>query len=64
MKALSLLFMVIAGLSLLMTMILGIADRVFPLGKIPAHSFLQLTVVCLLFSIALSIFKNDNKHTA
>ena len=64
MKALSLLFMFIAGLSLLMTMVLGVLNTAFPLGKIPAHSFLQLTTVCLLFSIALSIFKNNNKHIA
>ncbi|MFH0888822.1 MAG: hypothetical protein V1871_06400 [Planctomycetota bacterium] len=63
MKIVSLFFMVIAGLSLLITMVLGIFDWVFPLGKIPAHSFLQLTIVCLLFSIALSIFKNNSNHT-
>ncbi len=57
MKIISLLFMVIATLSLVLTMVLGIVDKVLPVGNIPAHSFLQFTVVCLLFSIALSLFK-------
>jgi len=58
MKALSLLFMVAAGLGLFLAMLLGILDMVFPLGHIPANSFINFTVVCLLFSIALSIFKS------
>lgn len=57
MKVFALLFMVIAALSLLICMVLGIANIVFPIGEIPAHSFLALTSVCLLFSIAISIFK-------
>jgi hypothetical protein len=62
MKAVSLLFMMVAALSLLLCMILGIMDKLFPIGNIAAHSFLQLTGVCLLFSIAISIFKKtDNK---
>jgi len=58
MKALALLFMVAGGLGLLLAMILGILDVVFPLGHIPARSFIEFTIVCLLFSIALSIFKS------
>lgn len=58
MKALALLFMVVGGLGLLLAMVLGILDVVFPLGKIPARSFIEFTIVCLLFSIALSIFKS------
>ena len=58
MKALSLMFMVAGGLGLLLAMLLGILDMVFPLGHIPADSFIKFTIVCLLFSIALSIFKS------
>jgi hypothetical protein len=58
---LSVLFIIGAALSLLLCMALGVTDRVFPLGSIPAHSFLELTVVCLLFSIALSLFKNTKQ---
>jgi len=58
MKALSLMFMVAGGLGLLLAMILGILDAVFPLGHIPARSFMEFTIICLLFSIALSIFKS------
>jgi len=58
MKALSLLFMVAGGLGLLMAMIMGVLDIAFPVGHIPADSFIKFTVVCLLFSIALSIFKS------
>jgi hypothetical protein len=58
MKILALLFMMAAGLGLFLAMLLGILDRVFPLGHIPANSFINFTVVCLLFSIALSIFKS------
>ncbi|MBI5778091.1 MAG: hypothetical protein HZA49_01375 [Planctomycetes bacterium] len=57
MKALALLFMVAAGLGLFLAMIMGVLDVVFPLGHIPARSFIEFTIVCLLFSIALSIFK-------
>lgn len=59
MKILSLLFMMAAGLGLFLAMVLGILDRVFPLGRIPADSFIKFTIVCLLFSIALSIFKSS-----
>ncbi len=36
-------------------------NKVFPVGDVPAHSILTFTAVCLLLSIALSLFKNANK---
>jgi signal peptidase I len=57
MKILALLFMLVALLSLVLAAILGITNMVFPIGKVPAHSFMDFAAVCLLFSIALSLFK-------
>lgn len=61
MKLLSALFMVVAVISLGIAVILGLIDRQFPLGSVPANSILNFAQVCVLFSIALSLFYHTTK---
>ena len=54
MKILPLVCIILALISLISGGVLRIIDITFPSGNIPPQTFLEFTIACLLFSIALS----------
>jgi len=61
MKLLSILFMMVAALSLIIGVIWRLKLAIFPIACIPPRSFLDFTSVCLLFAIALCVYQIANK---
>jgi len=56
--------MILAALGLVIGIIwrLFLFPKLFPLGDIPPQSFLEATAICLLFSLALSVYQIANKE--
>jgi uncharacterized protein YacL len=61
MKMLSILFMIVASISLVIGVIWRLMPANFPLAGIPPRSILHFTAVCLLFVIALCVYQIANK---
>ena len=61
MKILSILFMIAAAVGLILSVVMGLVDRVFPLGSVPASALLEFAKVCILFSIATSLYHKASK---
>jgi len=61
MKILSIIFMVVAVISLILGVIWRLMLTIFPIASIPPRSLLHFTAVCLLFAIALCVYQIANK---
>ncbi len=61
MRALSIIFMVLASISLILGVIWRIMATRFPIGHVPPQSFLEFTIACLLFVIAASVYMMATK---
>ena len=61
MKAFTVLFLIGAALSLIIGVVCRILGTSFPLHQTPPQSFLEFSILCLLFSIALSLYTISKK---